>query len=122
MAGFKHAPNYDYLKGLELSQIQVNPYTLRFIFVELFEIEVASELDHFEAATGKVSKYQTAGPTKDFTIQRLPGRKIADVEVLSDDALELSFDNGDTVTLLRTDPRYECAVFNKPDGDFFVIM
>src|SRR5690242_9999762 len=122
MTGFKQGPNYDFLKGLELSQIQVNPYTLRFLFVELFEIEVASEFLHFEAATGKVSTYQTAGQIKDFTVQRLPGRKITGAEVLSDDALNLSFDNGDTVTLLRIDPRYESVVIHKPDGDFIVIM
>jgi len=68
MAGFKQLSNYDFLKGLELSQIQVNPYTIRFLFVEGAEINVCSEFDHFDPATGITSKYQAAGSKKEFTI------------------------------------------------------
>jgi hypothetical protein len=122
MAGFRQQPNYDFLNGLELSCIQVSPYTIAFVFVENPEINIGSEFDHFEAATGVTSKYQASGQTKDFTVQRLPGRRVVGTEILSDDALKLAFDNGDTLTLLRTNPRYESMTINKPNGGVIVIM
>jgi hypothetical protein len=122
MAGFNQQSSYDFLKGLELSQIQVNPFTIRFLFVEGAEINVCSEFDHFQAANGTTSKYQAEGETKDFTVQKLPGQRVTEVHVLSDDALKLAFANGDTLTLLRTDPRYESITIDKPGGDFIVIM
>jgi hypothetical protein len=121
MAGFKQNANFDFLVGLELSQIQVNPYTIRFIFVEGPEINVCSEFDHFDPATGATAKYQAAGPIKNFTIQRLPGRHVTEVAILSDDEMKLVFDSGDSLMLLRTDPRYESITMNRANG-VIVIM
>lgn len=80
--------------------------------------------DQLRTKAKGILKYRILSPygTLHVGLQRLPGRKITDAEVLSDDALKLSFDNGDTVTLLRTDPRYESVTIDTPNGSFIVIM
>jgi hypothetical protein len=116
MSGFTQVPNYDFLKGLELTRIEVNPGNVVFKFLENREIDVWGKFSHTHAADRQASVYQVDGTDKQFTVHALLGHRIADAQIVSDDLLKLVFDNGDTLALFRRNDGYESMTIWDPEG------
>lgn len=116
MAGFNQRANYDFLQGLELTQVQVNKYNVCFKFTEGPEINMATAFEHFDADKNVTATYDIEGGTKDFTVQRLLGLKTTDAQIVSEDMLKLVFENGDTVSFLRRNDGYESMTIDGPNG------
>ena len=122
MAGFAQEPNYDFLKGVELTQICVSRYSVLFKFTEGPSINMVTEFNHFDAAKNTTSRYDIEGATKDFTVQWLLNLRTTAVEIVSDDVLKLTFENGDTLSFLRRNDGYESmTIYNGKDGFPIVI-
>jgi hypothetical protein len=121
MAGFKQAPDYDFLKGVELTQIRVNKYTVDFVFTEGQGIAMATEFDHYDAAKKTTSRYDIEGSAKEFTVYSLLNLRTTDAVIVSDDELKLIFENGDALMLLRTDDGYESmTIWGHPGGTMVI--
>jgi hypothetical protein len=117
MSGFKEVDSYAFLSGLELTQIGVGSSDVTFVFVEGPRIRVTGGFEHLAVGAAKPARYQIDGATKLFTAQRLLGLKTTRVDVVSDGALRIVFQNGDTLTLLRgRDSSAAVAVDRGPMG------
>lgn len=116
MTGFSQEQNYDFLVGAELTQIRVNRYTADFKFTESPDINMATEFIHFDAAKKITTRYNIEGSTKDFMVQWLLNLRTTKAEIVSDDVLTLTFENGDTLTVMRRNDGYESMTINGHPG------
>ncbi len=117
MAGFTQVPDYQFLKGAELTQIAVSRYTVDFRFTDGQSINLGTEFDHFDAREEVTSRYDIEGDIKAFTVHWLLNLRTTDAEIISDDALRLTFENGDTVTFLRRNDGHESmTIWGDPGG------
>jgi hypothetical protein len=116
MAGFKQKPNYDFMKEFAFTQIRVNKYTVDFVWPTMAAIAMATTFDHYSAETKRTVRYDIESFPKEFTAQAIIEVPITDVEIVSDDVLKLTFENGDTLTLLRMNDGYESMTIGGPNG------
>jgi hypothetical protein len=67
-----------------------------------------------------LSRFEIYGEKKEATVHELLGKKVACIKVESDDALQMIFDNGGAVRIIR-DPKLEesCSIYI--DGETYVI-
>jgi len=122
MPGFQQKSSYDFLRGTEITQIQINKYTVCFVFEagrdadNYFDITVNTVFEHYNAADGSTSKYDVQGATKDFTEYALLEVPVTGTEIVSDDQLKVTFQNRDALTLIRRDDGHESMTINTPKG------
>jgi len=122
MAGFQQEKNYDFLKGAELTQIRVNRHTVDFAFSDDQSINLATEFEHYVAATKVTHRYEIQGNHKDFTVQWLLNLRTDEIVIVSDDALKLTFSNGDSLTVFRVGSKYESmTIWGHPQGVIVIL-
>jgi len=116
--GFAQALNYNHFVGTYVSQIQVNKFTVCFVFTstEYSDINSNTVFDHCCAATAKIARYDVEGPAEDFTAYTLLEVPVTGTEIVSDDELRLTFGNKNTLTVFRRNDGHESMTINTPQG------
>jgi hypothetical protein len=116
MSGFQAMPNYDFMKGRGLTQIKVSKYTVYFVAIDGWGINMGSIFDHYIAATGETVRYDIEKFPTRMTAQTSLEIPITDVQIVSDDELKLTFQNGDALTFFRLNDGHESMTINGPRG------
>jgi hypothetical protein len=80
------------------------------------EIAMATTFDHYSAETKRTVRYDIQSFPKELTAQAILEVPITDVEIVSDDELKLTFQNGDTLMLLRKNDGYESMTIGTVEG------
>jgi hypothetical protein len=106
MHGFQDLVDFSFLRGLELVQVCLGQYETQILFHPQGRISMEGQYVHKIASENRqvIQPRSSCGPNE---LYRLLGQSVTDAVVTSDSTLNLSFSNGDMLTLIDDDDQYE---------------
>jgi hypothetical protein len=95
------------LIGDELTQVRIGQFIAHFLFQGGSEITVESSFEHVGSDGEVLSKYEIYNSCGEFTAHKLLGKKVASVQIESEDVLSISFENMESLRIVRNQNRLE---------------
>jgi hypothetical protein len=93
MVNFKAAGDLSFLVGMQLSSVQLGKFIVHFTFAEGCQVSTENSFEH--RSRESTSRFDVYGPAKDLTVYSLLEERVNQVMLVSEDALEVSFSNGE---------------------------
>lgn len=104
---FSQNIEFSSLIGDELTQIRIGQFIVHFLFQDGSEITVESRFEHVGSNGEVLSKYEIYNSCGELTVRKLLGKEVASVQVESKDALKITFDNMESLRIVRNPERLE---------------
>ena len=98
--GFGNHFDFRPIVGWELYQVTIDKYHIMFWFENGHALLNIADRFSFKSADGQIDfAYEIYGNRKFLNVDRILRRKVVDAKIISKDQLDLSFDNGDILSV-----------------------